>query len=54
MTSDPFIPLEFLGELLERPTNEKAFLVMPVGYSARDARVPDMSRKPQSDIAVWR
>ena len=47
-------PMAFLGELLERPANEKAFLVMPVGYPAGDARVPDLSRKAIGDIAVWR
>ena len=47
-------PMAFLGELLERPANEKAFLVMPVGYPAVGARVPDLSRKPIGDIAVWR
>lgn len=47
-------PMGFLGELLERPPNEKAMLVMPVGYPAPDARVPDLSRKPLDDIAVWR
>ena len=47
-------PMAFLGELLERPANEKAFLVMPVGYPARDARVPDISRKTLNDIAIWR
>ena len=47
-------PMAFLGELLERPANEKAFLVMPVGYPAADARVPELGRKPIDDIAVWR
>ena len=47
-------PMAFLGEVLERPTNEKAFLVMPVGYPAHNARVPDLSRKTLSDIAVWK
>ena len=47
-------PMAFLGDLLERPANEKAFLVMPVGYPAAGARVPDLSRKPIGDIAVWR
>jgi iodotyrosine deiodinase len=46
-------PMGFLSELLERPDNEKAFLVMPVGYPAPDARVPDLSRKPLAEIAVW-
>ncbi len=47
-------PMGFLGELLERPANEKAMLVMPVGYPAAGARVPDLARKPLSEIAVWR
>jgi nitroreductase len=47
-------PMGFLGELLERPANEKAMLVMPVGYPAPDAQVPDITRKPLDQIAVWR
>ncbi|MBL0889611.1 MAG: nitroreductase family protein [Gemmatimonadaceae bacterium] len=47
-------PMGFLGELLERPANEKAFLVMPVGYPAVNAQVPDLSRKSLEEIAVWR
>jgi iodotyrosine deiodinase len=47
-------PMGFLGELLERPANEKAMLVMPVGYPAADAQVPDIERKPLDAIAVWR
>jgi iodotyrosine deiodinase len=47
-------PMAFLGELLGRPANEKAMLVMPVGYPAPDARVPDLARKPLERIAVWR
>ncbi|MEO5814288.1 MAG: nitroreductase family protein [Gemmatimonadaceae bacterium] len=47
-------PMAFLGELLERPANEKAYLVMPVGYPAADARVPDLARKPLAEISAWR
>lgn len=47
-------PMGFLGELLERPANEKAMLVMPVGYPSPDAQVPDIARKPLDAIAVWR
>ena len=47
-------PMGFLSELLERPANEKAFLVMPVGYPALDARVPDLVRKPLAEIALWK
>ena len=47
-------PMGFLAELLNRPANEKAMLVMPVGYPAPDAEVPDLTRKPLEEIAVWR
>jgi iodotyrosine deiodinase len=47
-------PMGFLGELLNRPANEKAMLVMPVGYPAADARVPDLQRKPLDAFAVFR
>lgn len=46
-------PMGFLAELLGRPANEKAYLVLPVGYPADDARVPDLHRKPMNEIAAW-
>jgi iodotyrosine deiodinase len=46
-------PMGFLSELLGRPENERAFLLMPVGYPARDAKVPDLRRKTLEEIAVW-
>jgi iodotyrosine deiodinase len=47
-------PMGFLSELLARPANEKAMLVMPVGYPADGARVPDLSRKGLDEIAIWK
>ncbi len=47
-------PMGFLSELLERPQNEKPFLLMPVGYPAEDARVPDITRKPLEQICIWK
>ncbi len=47
-------PMGFLAGLLGRPQNEKAMLVMPVGYPAPGARVPDLTRKPLDEIAIWR
>lgn len=47
-------PMGFLHTLLGRPTNEKAFLLMPVGYPADDAQVPDLGRKSLDEIVVWR
>ncbi|XP_045916759.1 iodotyrosine deiodinase 1 [Micropterus dolomieu] len=38
--------------LLKRPTNEKLLMLLPVGYPASDATVPDLERKPLDDIMV--
>jgi hypothetical protein len=43
--------MTFLRDLLGRPINEKAMLVMPVGYPAPDARVPELQRKSLDEIA---
>ncbi|WP_420593471.1 nitroreductase family protein [Deinococcus sp.] len=43
-------PLGFLGELLGRPRNEEAMLLMPVGYPAANAQVPKLRRKDLADI----
>ncbi|HSA55370.1 MAG TPA: nitroreductase family protein [Gemmatimonadaceae bacterium] len=47
-------PMGFLSELLERPHNEKAYLILPVGYPAPGAAVPDIRRKSLDEISVWR
>jgi iodotyrosine deiodinase len=47
-------PMAFLAELLGRPAHERAMLVMPVGYPAPDAHVPDLQRKPLGEIADFR
>lgn len=46
-------PMNFLTKLLERPENEKPFLLIPVGYPMAECYVPDIERKPLSDVAVW-
>jgi nitroreductase len=43
-------PMGFLRELLGRPENERPFILIPVGYPADDAVVPDLSRKPFDEI----
>ncbi|WP_030675878.1 nitroreductase family protein [Streptomyces rimosus] len=45
-------PMRFLQEVLERPANEKAFAVIPVGYPAEDCRVPDLVRKSLDQVLV--
>jgi len=47
-------PMGFLNEILERPVNEKPFLLLVVGYPEHDATVPAISRKPIEEIAVWK
>lgn len=47
-------PMEFLGTLLARPANERAFLLLPVGYPAADCRVPAIQRKPLSEVLIER
>jgi nitroreductase len=46
-------PMGFLKEILGRPENERPFLLIPVGYPAADAQVPDLTKKPIEEIAVF-
>ena len=43
-------PMGFLEKILDRPKNEKAFLLIPVGFPAKDARVPILNKKPFKEI----
>lgn len=47
-------PMGFLRDLLGRPANERAYLVLPVGYADPDCMVPDLARKGEADFVVWR
>lgn len=46
-------PMGFLSELLERPSNERAFLILVVGYPADDVRVPKITKKTLDEIASF-
>lgn len=46
-------PMGFLGELLGRPKNESAVLLLPVGYPADNAQVPKIERKSLEEIVQW-
>ncbi len=46
-------PMGFLNTLLDRPENERPFLLLVVGYPAEGAKVPDISRKPLNKIATF-
>ncbi len=43
-------PMKFLQEILKRPKTEIPFVLIPVGYPAPDAKVPDIRRKPLTEI----
>ena len=44
-------PMNFLGKILDRPDNEKAYLLIPVGYPSDNAEVPNIKKKPFSEIS---
>lgn len=46
-------PMNFLGELLQRPVHEKPFLLIPVGFAADECWVPDLKRKPAGEVIAW-
>jgi len=45
-------PMAFLSKLLGRPENERPFAMLPIGYPADDAVVPDIRRKPLDEVIV--
>lgn len=45
-------PMGFLGEVLDRPKNEKAFLLIPVGYPSDGCEVPALERKRLDETIV--
>jgi len=46
-------PMGFLSRVLDRPDNEKAYLLIPVGYPTADCTVPDLVRKSLEEVSVW-
>jgi nitroreductase len=46
-------PMNFLQQILERPENERPFLLIPVGYPAAEAEVPVLRRKSLEEVMVW-
>ena len=46
-------PMNFLSKILERPENERPFLLIPVGYPKEETWVPDLKRKSLDEIAVF-
>lgn len=46
-------PMGFLNEILDRPENERPFLILVVGYPAADAVVPKIRKKGLDEISVF-
>jgi nitroreductase len=46
-------PMGFLSEILERPSNEKPYMLFPVGFPAENAVVPELAKKPLEAVSVW-
>lgn len=46
-------PMNFLSEILNRPSNEKPFLLLVLGFPSEDAKVPRISKKKLSEIASF-
>lgn len=46
-------PMNFLSKVLNRPENEKPYLLVPVGYAADECWIPDITRKTIEKISKW-
>lgn len=47
-------PMKFLSDILDRPPNERAYVVIPVGYPTTDAQVPVITKKSLDEIMIVR
>ena len=43
-------PMSFFGEILQRPKNETAFLLIPTGLPSENAKIPDITKKPFKEV----
>ncbi len=46
-------PMGFLTEIMQRPSHEKPFLLLVVGYPEKDTKVPDITKKPLDEISSF-
>jgi iodotyrosine deiodinase len=46
-------PMRFLQKILDRPENERPFLLIPVGFPIENPKVPDLTRKPLDQISIF-
>jgi iodotyrosine deiodinase len=45
-------PMAFLRDILDRPVNERPYVLIPVGYPAEGCTVPDLQRRPLNEVLV--
>ena len=45
-------PMNFLTKILQRPDNERPYLLLPVGYAAENVTVPNLERKSFNEVCV--
>jgi hypothetical protein len=43
----------FLNEILERPKNERPYILFPIGFPAEGAEVPILKKKALDEVSVW-
>lgn len=43
-------PMAFLNTILDRPRNERPYILFPIGYPAEGCAVPDLTRKPLDEV----
>jgi hypothetical protein len=46
-------PMRFLSRILDRPENERPFILFPVGYPAPGCEVPSIAKKGLAEISTW-
>jgi len=46
-------PMNFLQKILNRPENERPYLLLPIGYPDKDALVPDLHRKKPEEVIAY-
>ena len=46
-------PMRFLTGILDRPDNERPYILFPVGYPLPDCRVPEISKKDLEEVSTW-
>lgn len=46
-------PMKFLSEILNRPENERPYILFPVGYPAENSLVPNLRRKDLKQVSLF-